>query len=128
MMEPTLGHIWEALSDYVATGDEPVLSSVVVDSREVVPGSLFVALAGERTDGHEFVDSAFERGAIAALVERNVRIKAAIVANAIAAAITENAKNIKFVTPVTKNSRTPGADSARSMARSHASRRSDLES
>ena len=69
-MEPTLGHIWEALSDYVATGDEPVLSSVVVDSREAVPGTLFVALAGERTDGHEFVSSAFERGAIAALVER----------------------------------------------------------
>jgi UDP-N-acetylmuramoyl-tripeptide--D-alanyl-D-alanine ligase len=70
MMEPTLGHIWEALSDYVATGDEPVLSSVVVDSREAVPGTLFVALAGERTDGHEFVGSSFERGAIAALVER----------------------------------------------------------
>ena len=70
MMELTLGHIWEALSDYVATGDEPVLSSVVVDSREAVPGTLFVALAGERTDGHEFVSSAFERGAIAALVER----------------------------------------------------------
>ncbi len=70
MMEPTLGHIWEALSDYVATGDEPVLSSVVIDSREAVPGALFVALAGERTDGHEFVGSAFEQGAIAALVER----------------------------------------------------------
>ncbi len=70
MKEPTLGHIWEALSDYAATGDEPVLSSVVVDSREAISGSLFVALTGERTDGHEFVESAFERGAIAALVER----------------------------------------------------------
>ena len=69
-MEPTLGHIWEALSNYVATGNEPVLSSVVVDSREAIPGSLFVALAGERTDGHQFVESAFEQGAIAALVER----------------------------------------------------------
>ena len=70
MKEPTLGHIWEALSDYTATGDEPVLSSVEVDSREAIPGCLFVALGGERTDGHEFVESAFERGAIAALVER----------------------------------------------------------
>ena len=70
MMEPTLGHIWEALTEYSATGDEPVLSSVVIDSREADPGSLFIALAGERTDGHEYVGSAFDRGAIAALVER----------------------------------------------------------
>lgn len=69
-MEPTLGNILEAVSDYVATGDEPVLSSVVVDSREAIPGSLFVALAGERTNGHEFVASAFEQGAIAALGEQ----------------------------------------------------------
>ncbi len=71
-MNPTLGHIWEALTDYMATGDEPVLSSVVVDSREVTAGSLFVALAGERTNGHEFVSSAFNNGAIAALVEQEL--------------------------------------------------------
>ena len=53
---------------------------------------------------------------------------AASVANAVAAAITENMKNIMFVTPVAKNSCTPGADSARAIARSHASRSSDRES
>ena len=79
MMEPTLGHIWEALSDYTATNNEPVLSSVVVDSREAVPGTLFVALAGERTDGHEFVGSAFEQGAIAALVERTAPHDSAVI-------------------------------------------------
>ncbi len=72
MNDPTLGHIWEALTDYMATGDEPVLSSVVVDSREATAGSLFVALAGERTDGHEYVASAFDKGAIAALVEQEL--------------------------------------------------------
>ena len=71
-MVPTLGHFLQTLSDYLATGDEPALSTVVVDSRETLPGSLFVALTGERTDGHEFVFDAFNRGAIAALIEREL--------------------------------------------------------
>ena len=71
MSSPTLGHFWQALSPYKTTGDEPALSSVVVDSREAGPGSLFVALAGERVNGHEYVQDAFNRGAIAALVERS---------------------------------------------------------
>lgn len=44
---------------------------VCIDSREVVPGALFVALAGENTDGHRFVNAAFEKGAAAALVEQS---------------------------------------------------------
>ena len=35
---------------------ERVISGAAVDSRQVNPGSLFVALPGERHDGHEFVD------------------------------------------------------------------------
>ncbi len=70
MSAPTLGHFWQALSPYSATGDEPALSSVVVDSREAEQGSLFVALVGERVDGHTFVQDAFARGAIAAIVEQ----------------------------------------------------------
>jgi len=41
---------------------------VTTDSRTLTPGDLFVALAGERFDGHDFVATAFERGAAAALV------------------------------------------------------------
>jgi UDP-N-acetylmuramoyl-tripeptide--D-alanyl-D-alanine ligase len=48
------------------------LSAVVIDSRQAEPGSLFVALPGERTDGHNFVAHAFSRGAIAALVSHRV--------------------------------------------------------
>ncbi len=47
-----------------------VVESVVIDSRKVVPGALFVALAGARTDGHAFVEVAAQAGAVAALVER----------------------------------------------------------
>ena len=47
-------------------------TSVVIDSRQAMPGSLFVALRGERQDGHDFVLDAFRRGATAALVSRPV--------------------------------------------------------
>ena len=49
------------------TSDEP-FAEIVVDSREVVPGALFVALRGEHADGHQFVDDALQRGASAAIV------------------------------------------------------------
>ncbi len=48
------------------------ITRVVIDSREAEPGALFVALPGERTDGHDFVAEAFAAGAIAALVHRPV--------------------------------------------------------
>ena len=41
---------------------------VTTDSRAVEPGDLFVALVGERHDGHAYVANAFGRGAVAALV------------------------------------------------------------
>jgi UDP-N-acetylmuramoyl-tripeptide--D-alanyl-D-alanine ligase len=39
-----------------------------IDSRTLVPGDLFIAIKGERFDGHDFVASAFDRGAVAAIV------------------------------------------------------------
>jgi len=42
------------------------------DSGEVKPGDLFIAIKGQRVDGHEFVPEALSRGACAALVERPV--------------------------------------------------------
>ncbi len=41
---------------------------VNVDSRRVVPGDLFVALKGERTDGHSYINDAFRQGAAACLM------------------------------------------------------------
>ena len=49
-------------------GDDVDISSVTTDSRQASPGALFVALAGERTDGHRFVKDAVARGAAAVLV------------------------------------------------------------
>ena len=43
-------------------------SGINIDSRLVQPGELFVALHGERVDGHEFVSQAFAAGAKACLL------------------------------------------------------------
>lgn len=46
------------------------VTRVVTDSRTVEPGDLFVALRGERTDGHQFISEAAARGAVACVCER----------------------------------------------------------
>ncbi|MHB1605135.1 MAG: UDP-N-acetylmuramoyl-tripeptide--D-alanyl-D-alanine ligase [Leptospirales bacterium] len=51
---------------------ETVLYGAVTDTREMVPGTLFIAIEGERFDGHEFVSEAFSKGAVAALVSREI--------------------------------------------------------
>ena len=49
-------------------GGNAWFDGVSIDSRVVRPGELFVAIKGERFDGHEFVAQAFSRGAAAAIV------------------------------------------------------------
>jgi UDP-N-acetylmuramoyl-tripeptide--D-alanyl-D-alanine ligase len=53
----------------LSRSDRPIRGGAV-DSRAVEPGNLFVALPGERTDGHAFVGAALAAGAAAALVAR----------------------------------------------------------
>ena len=54
-----------------ASGDFTV-TGVAFDSREIGAGDLFVAMPGEVTDGHHFVDGAFSRGAAGAIVSQPV--------------------------------------------------------
>ncbi len=49
---------------------DPVIAGVRYDSRQVLPGDLFVARSGQHTDGHEHVSAAIAAGAVAVLVER----------------------------------------------------------
>src|SRR3546814_183574 len=42
---------------------------ISMDSREVIPGDLFIALKGEHCDGHQFLKEAFLKGATAAIVD-----------------------------------------------------------
>ncbi|QEU94943.1 UDP-N-acetylmuramoyl-tripeptide--D-alanyl-D-alanine ligase [Streptomyces kanamyceticus] len=56
-----------------------VTGSVVRDSREVVPGSLFVAFVGERVDGHDYAADVVAAGAVAVLASRPVGVPAIVV-------------------------------------------------
>ncbi|MBQ8338459.1 MAG: UDP-N-acetylmuramoyl-tripeptide--D-alanyl-D-alanine ligase [Oscillospiraceae bacterium] len=47
-----------------------VVTSVTTDTREIKEGSLFVALKGEKFDGHDFAVEAVKKGAVAVLSER----------------------------------------------------------
>ena len=49
-----------------------VITEAVIDSRQTIPGSLFVAIPGEKTDGHDYIEEAFKRGASFALIQRDV--------------------------------------------------------
>ncbi|MDB5983535.1 MAG: UDP-N-acetylmuramoyl-tripeptide--D-alanyl-D-alanine ligase [Pseudomonas sp.] len=47
-------------------------NGVSIDSRAIVPGQLFIALTGPRFDGHDYLDEVAAKGAVGALVEREV--------------------------------------------------------
>ncbi|MEH3107420.1 MAG: UDP-N-acetylmuramoyl-tripeptide--D-alanyl-D-alanine ligase [Sphingomonas fennica] len=68
--------LWTAAAVAAATGGRvPVdfpITGVAYDSREVGPGDLFVALKGEATDGHRFVEQALAQGAAGVLVSEPV--------------------------------------------------------
>jgi len=72
----TLADVLEGLTGVRPQGLDQPISATVVDSRKAVPHALFVALRGERADGHDFVADAFSRGAVAAVVERDVEASA----------------------------------------------------
>lgn len=48
-----------------------IITEAAIDSRQVIPGSLFVAIPGENVDGHDFIEAAFRRGASFALSQRD---------------------------------------------------------
>lgn len=57
---------------FESAGAEERIRSICTDSREVSAGALFVAIVGERVDGHDFIEIAIKNGAVAVLAERRV--------------------------------------------------------
>lgn len=53
-------------------GDDASFNGVSIDSRAIQPGQLFIALTGPRFDGHDYLNDVAGKGAVAALVEREV--------------------------------------------------------
>lgn len=77
-MPMTIGEIAEAVNGRIVLGsgrkmpEGAVATSTFSDSRQIKPGSVFVAIKGERVDGHDFVASVGAKGAVAALVDHAV--------------------------------------------------------
>ena len=53
-------------------GETAVIRGITLDSRKVEPGFLFVAIKGERVDGHDYIEKAVGSGALAAISEKDL--------------------------------------------------------
>ena len=77
-----VGEIREIVGARSLTGEDPRVAKqgirrLCTDSREIGRGDLFVALKGERMDGHDFVPAALRQGAVGALVRDDYRVPSA---------------------------------------------------
>ncbi|PFH09186.1 UDP-N-acetylmuramoyl-tripeptide--D-alanyl-D-alanine ligase [Collimonas sp. PA-H2] len=71
-MNTTLAQLqsWLGLPASAGAAGQTVISGLFTDSRAVIPGSVFVALRGERFDAHDFLDQVIAQGAAAVVVEQ----------------------------------------------------------
>ena len=75
MIRRSTGELASLLEARLQGEGSRVVTGVAIDSRAARPGHLFVALPGERTDGHQHVAQAADAGAAAALVSRAVPVE-----------------------------------------------------
>ena len=81
--------------------DAVVSGEVVIDSRRAGPGGLFAAVAGERSDGHDFAAAAVAAGATAVLVTRPVTVPSVLVAD-VPAALAALARSVVDALPAVR--------------------------
>ena len=79
-----------------------ILTSLTWDSREVQPGCLYVALPGERVDGHSFVASALVAGARAALTMQPLDEATLVLAREMGAAVIEVPNTTAAITDIAR--------------------------
>jgi UDP-N-acetylmuramoyl-tripeptide--D-alanyl-D-alanine ligase len=86
-MKPTALSALAHACDGLLIGADREVAAVTIDSRAVPAAALFIALRGERVDGHDFAAAALAAGAVALLVERRLPLEAPqlLVTDAVAA-------------------------------------------
>jgi UDP-N-acetylmuramoyl-tripeptide--D-alanyl-D-alanine ligase len=96
----SLARIAQITGGQLAHGDpEAVVSGeVVIDSRRAAPGGLFAAVAGERSDGHDFAAAAVAAGAVAVLATNPVPVPSVLVAD-VPAALAALARSVVDALP-----------------------------
>jgi UDP-N-acetylmuramoyl-tripeptide--D-alanyl-D-alanine ligase len=73
-MKLPLWRIAEFVGSKGECDQETVAMGYSIDSRTLNPGDLFIAIAGERFDGHDYVQAALEKGAVGAIVEAGKKV------------------------------------------------------
>lgn len=71
MIQMTLAQTAQLLELTTATPDKE-FQGISIDTRSLQPNNLFIAIAGERMDGHDFIEEAYKKGASAAIVSRHI--------------------------------------------------------
>jgi UDP-N-acetylmuramoyl-tripeptide--D-alanyl-D-alanine ligase len=75
MQSMNLREILEATGGSCISGNSALqenISNICTDSRNIIPGSLFIPLLGERFDGHDYIKQALESGANASLTHKDI--------------------------------------------------------
>ncbi|MCL1787978.1 MAG: UDP-N-acetylmuramoyl-tripeptide--D-alanyl-D-alanine ligase [Defluviitaleaceae bacterium] len=69
-MHLTIQDIAQATNGHVINPTETTITSISTDTRKITPGALFIPIAGENFDGHDYIPTAAQNGAVCALTER----------------------------------------------------------
>ena len=75
MEKISISEILSATGGKLLSGNtDAVVEAVCIDSREIKNNSLFVPIVGEHSDGHDFIKSAFENGAVVSFVQSDHKL------------------------------------------------------
>ncbi len=86
---------WAARTGGQLRGADAKILHYATDSREVRPGSLFIAICGANVDGHDFVRQAYEAGAVGILVERPQGSGPEIIVESVVPALARFASSVR---------------------------------
>ena len=75
----TISQILEALTGFIIGQDGSVITDTVIDSRKTIPGSMFVALKGDHSNGHDYLGHAFKNGAQYALIQKDTTLDVPVI-------------------------------------------------
>ncbi|MBU2499640.1 MAG: UDP-N-acetylmuramoyl-tripeptide--D-alanyl-D-alanine ligase [Proteobacteria bacterium] len=89
----TAGEILSALHGELIGGSrEATFAGLSTDSREIIPGSLFLALEGERFDGHDFIGKAVDKGATGVVMRKGRRPDLPVEKNLVVITVSDTLK------------------------------------
>ena len=88
-----LNKILNGIENYKSKGNIEIdVSSITDNSKDVTPGSLFVAVRGYDFDGHDFVEEAISNGAIAVILDMNADLKKIKIPDSVTAVIVQDSR------------------------------------